>query len=213
MVRVQKGDYTPGDSKWPFHPIVGGHLTIEKGHLTIPKRSQRIARLLYYIPGRWFQIFSLFSALPGEDEPNLTSIFVQLGWFNHQPDSFCKYVHIPGTCMSSIFGASTFQNRPNIKHNSWVIWVPGIRDCCDTKSYPLQTPVFNQPGFSSEFLMPLILCRASLPMPGQHYYPVRRAQWGVPSLCRFGFYCVKKRHVRWWFQVDRYICWIFTLKD
>ena len=34
----------PGDSKWPFHPLVGGHLTIEKGHLTIPKRSQRIAR-------------------------------------------------------------------------------------------------------------------------------------------------------------------------
>ena len=29
----------PGDSKWPFHPLVGGHLTIEKGHLTIPKRS------------------------------------------------------------------------------------------------------------------------------------------------------------------------------
>ncbi len=34
----------PGDSKWPFHPLVGGHLTISKGHLTIPKRSQRIAR-------------------------------------------------------------------------------------------------------------------------------------------------------------------------
>ena len=32
-----------GDSKWPFPPIVGGHLDIEKGHLTIPKRSQRIA--------------------------------------------------------------------------------------------------------------------------------------------------------------------------
>ena len=34
----------PGDSKWPFHPLIGGHLTISKGHLTIPKRSQRIAR-------------------------------------------------------------------------------------------------------------------------------------------------------------------------
>ena len=31
---------------WPFHPLVGGHLTISKGHLTIPKRSQRIARYL-----------------------------------------------------------------------------------------------------------------------------------------------------------------------
>ena len=31
-----------------FHPLVGGHLTIEKGHLTIPKRSQRIARELIF---------------------------------------------------------------------------------------------------------------------------------------------------------------------
>ena len=38
--------HVPGDSKWPFHPLVGGHLTIEKGHLTIPKRAQRIAMLL-----------------------------------------------------------------------------------------------------------------------------------------------------------------------
>ena len=29
----------PGDSKCPFHPLVGGHLTPWKGHLTIPKRS------------------------------------------------------------------------------------------------------------------------------------------------------------------------------
>ena len=36
--------HPPDDSKWPFHPLVGSHLTIEKGHLTIPKRSQRIAR-------------------------------------------------------------------------------------------------------------------------------------------------------------------------
>ena len=35
---------SPGDSKWPFHLLVRGHLAIEKGHLTIPKRSQRIAR-------------------------------------------------------------------------------------------------------------------------------------------------------------------------
>ena len=30
----------PGDSKCPFHPLVGGHLTHWKGHLTIPKRSR-----------------------------------------------------------------------------------------------------------------------------------------------------------------------------
>ena len=35
----------PGDSKWPFHPLVGGHLTPSKGHLTIPKRSLWITRL------------------------------------------------------------------------------------------------------------------------------------------------------------------------
>ncbi len=33
---------------WPFHPLVGGHLTIQKGHLTIPKRSQKIARYLWF---------------------------------------------------------------------------------------------------------------------------------------------------------------------
>ena len=33
------GRSAPGDSMWPFHPLVGGHLTIWKGHLTIPKRS------------------------------------------------------------------------------------------------------------------------------------------------------------------------------
>ena len=31
--------FEPGDSMWPFHPLVGGHITIWKGHLTIPKRS------------------------------------------------------------------------------------------------------------------------------------------------------------------------------
>ena len=35
---------------WTFHPLVGGRLTIEKGHLTIPKRSQRIARWLVFKP-------------------------------------------------------------------------------------------------------------------------------------------------------------------
>ena len=35
----KKSESLPGDSKWPFYPLVGGHLTIWKGHLTIPKRS------------------------------------------------------------------------------------------------------------------------------------------------------------------------------
>ena len=33
--------HKPGDSKCPFHPLVGGHLTPWKGHVfTIPKRSR-----------------------------------------------------------------------------------------------------------------------------------------------------------------------------
>lgn len=33
----------PGDSTWPFDPLVGGHLTFPKGHFfTIPKRSHWI---------------------------------------------------------------------------------------------------------------------------------------------------------------------------
>ena len=38
---------SPGDSMWPFYVPVGGHLTFKKGHLTIPKRSLWIARLLF----------------------------------------------------------------------------------------------------------------------------------------------------------------------
>ena len=29
---------SPGDSKWPFHPLVGGHLTPSKGSLNHPKK-------------------------------------------------------------------------------------------------------------------------------------------------------------------------------
>ena len=36
---VQSKESMPGDSECPFHPLVGGHLTPWKGHLTIPKRS------------------------------------------------------------------------------------------------------------------------------------------------------------------------------
>ena len=36
-----------GDLKWPFYPLVGGHLTFERVHLTIPKRSLWITRLQY----------------------------------------------------------------------------------------------------------------------------------------------------------------------
>ena len=45
----------PGDSKCPFHPLVGGHSTPEKGHLTIPKGSLWITRC---------QICSVFCCCP-----------------------------------------------------------------------------------------------------------------------------------------------------
>ena len=40
----------PGDSKRPFCPLVGGHLTFPKGHLSIPKRSPA------ELPGRYIFI-------------------------------------------------------------------------------------------------------------------------------------------------------------
>ena len=43
----------PGGSKWLFYPLVGGHISLEKGHVfTIPKRSQRITRPLSFIAPR-----------------------------------------------------------------------------------------------------------------------------------------------------------------
>ena len=43
---AKEKQHLPGDSKWPFDSLVRGHLTFPNGHLTIPKRAQRIARLL-----------------------------------------------------------------------------------------------------------------------------------------------------------------------
>ena len=45
----------PGDSKCPFHPLVGGHLTPWKGHLTIPKRSLWITRWCFLFPNATFK--------------------------------------------------------------------------------------------------------------------------------------------------------------
>ena len=36
----------------------------------------------------WFQIFVIFTPKIGEDEPILTNIFFQRGWFNHQLDKY-----------------------------------------------------------------------------------------------------------------------------
>ena len=45
IVRRQK---TRWFNSCPFHPLVGGHLTPWKGHLTIPKRSLWITRYLFW---------------------------------------------------------------------------------------------------------------------------------------------------------------------
>ena len=51
----------PGDSKWPFYPLVGGHLTFPKGHLTIPERSQRTAGSVISSNHLFQQIYLCFS--------------------------------------------------------------------------------------------------------------------------------------------------------
>ena len=45
-----KKKHFPGDSKCPFHPLVGGHLTPSKGHVfTIPKRSRLESLVLFVV--------------------------------------------------------------------------------------------------------------------------------------------------------------------
>ena len=51
ILYMGRKDSSPGDSMWPFHPLVGGHLTIWKGYLTIPKRSRLES------PGRYVSFF------------------------------------------------------------------------------------------------------------------------------------------------------------
>ena len=50
----QRKTSSPGDSKCPFHPLVGGHLTPWKGDLTIPKRSLWITRWSIFIHPQTF---------------------------------------------------------------------------------------------------------------------------------------------------------------
>ena len=52
----------PGDSKWPFYPLVGGHLTFPKGHLTIPKRSLWITWWLSFPTSHHFHVDRIWGA-------------------------------------------------------------------------------------------------------------------------------------------------------
>ncbi len=89
-------EYWPGDSKWPFYPLVGGHFAFPKGHLTIPKRSQRIAReRLIFKTATWpysFCSWDFFkrSTLFGLQRMAFSNIvfFLQLGIASHNLDDW-----------------------------------------------------------------------------------------------------------------------------
>ena len=52
----------------------------------------------FWIKENWVvatQIFFMFNPKIGEDEPNLTSIFFKLGWFNHQAEKCLSQVIQP----------------------------------------------------------------------------------------------------------------------
>ncbi len=71
--------YPPGDSKWPFYPLVGGHLTFERVTFSPSQKGhdRRIARqvvrsIIFFIftPNVWGKWF------------NLTNIVMfEMGWF------------------------------------------------------------------------------------------------------------------------------------
>ncbi len=56
-------EHLPSDSKWPFYPLVGGYLTFPKGHLAIPKRSQRIARSWTFFSASFRRFRCFFNSL------------------------------------------------------------------------------------------------------------------------------------------------------
>ena len=54
---------------------------------------------LYYIPGRWQLKYFLFSALPGEKKPNLTSIFFNwVGSTTNQIPFANMYIYLEPVC-------------------------------------------------------------------------------------------------------------------
>ena len=113
----------PGDSKWPFDPLVGGHLTFPKGHLTIPKRAQRIAR-------KWFWkganlVWSTRPAKPGtsESSPKSGSGFPSPNTC-HTKTSVFFWQHLQGGPLPVISGAKVapFFSCPTLPRvsNPWL---------------------------------------------------------------------------------------------
>ena len=41
--------HLPGDSKWPFYPLVGGQINLWNGHLTIPKKVTKDCQVVIYM--------------------------------------------------------------------------------------------------------------------------------------------------------------------
>ena len=81
--------WLPGDSKCPFHPLVGGHLTPWKGHLTIPKRSLWITRWmsLSFVTIHFFNPTAPLHPRGGASKLNLGVgvLFEKMSWSHGNP--------------------------------------------------------------------------------------------------------------------------------
>ncbi len=78
--KYQKRTSTRWFKPWPFHPLVGDHLTFPKGHVfTIPRRSQRTARYLMMI----FLIVCISPSLEKTHNPVCFYDWLQTIYFTH----------------------------------------------------------------------------------------------------------------------------------
>ena len=85
----------PGDSKWPtFHPLVGRHLTPEKGHLTIPKTSLWITRWRFFeyvllLKTRVLQLYTFLKEQMGFERRHLDMWWVAMAWGKYGKHAPC----------------------------------------------------------------------------------------------------------------------------
>ena len=99
--------FVPGDSKWPFHPLVGGHLTI-------PKRSLWITRLVvFHIALFCSPLLTTFSLGVCMLEVTTWRCQSRGAWI------FIIWTQLPGgrgfrliDCLEFLFQASTCSNYP-----------------------------------------------------------------------------------------------------
>ena len=93
---------------------------------------------------RWWQLkyFFIFTPKFGEDEPNLTSMFFQMGWFNHQLDlvSLQIYMEHNNGCLVQIIFLSKKWVICKVNH----VNLPG----CKSVWKPTGFRFFSYPGCS-----------------------------------------------------------------